>query len=202
MDSPSTECLTPSQIEELLSSTVVAEGQLPANAHLAMCARCREELEEQRRFAHLREEFARLPASAQGAIAPVLPGYEVLRWLGRGGCADVWLARHIELNLQRALKVRTCSPGYSNECPISHALLPNARKRPSSFPFSLGKPDQIEGHSRRYNDEYHYEDQQRFLKSFLSKEKAEAYRKELESRSHRFSEEMFSIVESLVEMED
>jgi hypothetical protein len=34
-----------------------------------------------------------------------LPGYEVLRWLGGGGCGDVWLTRHVELNQLRALKV-------------------------------------------------------------------------------------------------
>jgi hypothetical protein len=105
MDPRSSECLTPSQIEELLWSTLPTEGQLPANAHLVSCARCREEFAEQQRFARLRAEFARLPVPPHGAQPPQLPGYEILRWLGRGGWADVWLARHVELDQQRALKV-------------------------------------------------------------------------------------------------
>jgi hypothetical protein len=61
----------------------------------------------------------------------------------------------------------------------------------------------VQRYDWRYNDEYYYEDQQRFLQSFLSREKAEAYREKLEAeQSDRFSEEMFSIVENLIEMED
>ena len=54
MESRSSQCLTPSQIEELLQNTVPAGQQAPDNAHLAVCERCREEFEEQRRFACLR----------------------------------------------------------------------------------------------------------------------------------------------------
>jgi hypothetical protein len=55
-----------------------------------------------------------------------------------------------------------------------------------------------------YNDENYYADDQRFLRSFLSREKAEAYREELEESEDRepYSEEMFSVVEHLIEMED
>jgi hypothetical protein len=53
-----------------------------------------------------------------------------------------------------------------------------------------------------YNDEYHYEDRQSFVEAFLSREKAEARRKELESGSTRGYEECFSVVEHLVELED
>ena len=41
-------------------------------------------------------------APPPGALPPSLPGYDGLRWLGRGGFADVWLSRHIELDQQRA----------------------------------------------------------------------------------------------------
>jgi hypothetical protein len=105
MEPHSSECLTPSQIEALLGSTVSIDGSMPENRHLAVCVRCREEFEEQRRFARLREEFAQLPASPHETTPPQLAGYEVLRWLGRGGCGEVWQARHVELDQQRALKV-------------------------------------------------------------------------------------------------
>jgi hypothetical protein len=61
----------------------------------------------------------------------------------------------------------------------------------------------VQRYDWRYNDEYYYEDQQRFLQSFLSREKAEAYREKLEAQqSDHYSEEMFSVVENLIEMED
>ncbi len=53
-----------------------------------------------------------------------------------------------------------------------------------------------------YNDEYHYEDRQSFVESFLSREKAEERRQELEAGAGRGYEECFAVVEHVVELED
>jgi hypothetical protein len=53
-----------------------------------------------------------------------------------------------------------------------------------------------------YNDEYHYEDRQSFVESFLRRERAEERRQELEASSGRDYEECFSVVEHVVELED
>src|SRR5437588_297949 len=100
MGPDSTECLTPKQIEELLyaSNTPGAETA-PTHPHLAICPRCREEFEEQRRFACVRQGFAQLPGTPPEARPPLLPGYDQFRYLGRGGCGDVWHARYVECGL-------------------------------------------------------------------------------------------------------
>jgi serine/threonine-protein kinase len=102
MEPASPDCLTPSLIDGLLADGLTREARRRAEEHLAACPACRAEVEEHRQFEEICLGFEALDVLPE---RPSLPGYTVERWLGRGGCGAVWLARHNELPRPRALKV-------------------------------------------------------------------------------------------------
>jgi serine/threonine protein kinase len=94
---PANHCLTPEEIKALVRNRLTPEACRPLDAHLATCARCRDEVTVQRGFEEVRRAFAADP--------PRVENHVLHRRLGRGGCGVVWLAHHAGLEQWRALKV-------------------------------------------------------------------------------------------------
>lgn len=125
-------CLTSAEIDLILHGTLRPNLARRVKDHLEACAPCRAALDDQRQLG----EFCRRP-SGQAGEPPALDGYIVQRWLGRGGCGDVWLSYYRPLAQDRALKIlrlgRFSSEGLEQvrqEARLMAALKPHRNRVP------------------------------------------------------------------------
>jgi serine/threonine protein kinase len=101
-DRPPGGCLSPVEIQRLVTGSLPTPEGVSFAEHLAHCPRCREEADDQAEFDEIRRGYQ--SASAQRP-APKVPNHEVEEWLGGGGFGEVWRGRHPGLNQPRAFKV-------------------------------------------------------------------------------------------------
>lgn len=101
MNPSRTKCLTPEEIEELLTDQAALPTRQELEQHLATCPRCQQEMEEQREFDALRRSFT----AVSDGPPPVVRGHVVHHRLGRGAFGEVWLGYYPSLEQWRGLKV-------------------------------------------------------------------------------------------------
>jgi WD40 repeat protein/serine/threonine protein kinase len=105
----------PQNLERFLADEVNDGERTEIELHVETCRRCQEQLEQL--TAHEGANWPVLPVpwddgqappqdlAVPVAAAPAVPGYQIVRELGRGGQSVVYLARHVRLKRQVALKV-------------------------------------------------------------------------------------------------
>ena len=108
-------CLSPALQQAVLEGTLPPENRPKVDEHLKTCDACRRELEERREFKRLFLDYDRCEREEAFFPAITLPSHEIIRWIGSGGAGDVWLARHVVMDEQRAIKTIALSPRDPSE---------------------------------------------------------------------------------------
>jgi serine/threonine protein kinase len=108
-------CLSPAQQQGVLQGTLSSEDQPRVEEHLRTCDACRRELKERREFERLLLDYDRFEQGEAFFPAITVPSHEIVRWIGRGGTGDVWLARHVVIDEERAIKTIALSPRDPSE---------------------------------------------------------------------------------------
>lgn len=101
-DAATSQCLSSEDTKRLVNGTLPPEERARIEEHLELCELCREEIEDQREFA---AEMVDLTVAPPSPPAISIPNHQIIRWIGRGGFGDVWLARHSVMNRDRAIKI-------------------------------------------------------------------------------------------------
>jgi len=101
-DAATSQCLSSEDTKRLLNGTLPPDELARIEEHLKLCDLCREEIEDQREFV---TEMVELTSAPPSPPTISIPNHQIIRWIGRGGFGDVWLARHTGMNQERAVKI-------------------------------------------------------------------------------------------------
>ncbi len=110
-------CPDPHLIEQFVASDPITPGNERVRQHIEKCERCRAHATEAAADIHLAHRLRRLPelrpaGTDESQHPEAIGGYRILREIGRGGMAVVYLAE--QDNPRRRVALKVIEPGYAS----------------------------------------------------------------------------------------